>query len=351
MSQRSFALLRTEAELHSIRPEWERLYLESAPRNPFLSPEWSAVCWDRCRAHAQPFLLTLREGSRLVGLAPLRRERHWGFRLLRFLGDGRSDYLGFLSLPGREEIQEALLGELAQRRNEWDLALLRHLAEPFSRLHLLPLPPGLHGSSGGSHVNSLVAHPGGWETLRATGPGWLGRMEKRLRKWERLGGSACRYVGAEAAAQVPRVAAIEERSWKGRAGTARFCSPAGQRTLRQALLELGTREEMELWLAFYQGEPIAYEINLLTPERIWLYQGAYEECHRKLGSGSILEFCSIRHAWEKGAREYDYLSGEEEYKEERTDSVREVCRLALYPNTPVGHLLGKLVVRGAWRFR
>lgn len=351
MPVRTFDLLRTEAEFRALRSEWEQLYLTHQPRNPFLSPEWGEACWERCPAHTRPFVLTLREGSRLVGLAALRLERHWGFRLLRFLGDGRSDYLGFLHLPGHVDADQSLLAELALHGSSWDVALLRPLAEPYSRLYQLPPPPGLRGCIGGKQVASFVAHPGGWEELRAAGPGWLGRMEKRRRKWERVGGEIQRFTDADAADQVGVVARIEAGSWKGHAGTARYCSPAGQQFLHRTLRELGKRGEMELWLAFHQGVPVAFEINLLTPERIWLYQGAYDEAHRKLGSGSLLEFCSIQRAWEAGAREYDYLSGEEEYKAERTNATRSVYRMALYPDTLRGRLAGAFVMKRAWGMR
>ncbi|HEU4754432.1 MAG TPA: hypothetical protein VFU47_15090, partial [Armatimonadota bacterium] len=83
-------LLRTDAELQALRPEWQQLYERTLPRNPFLGPAWNLACRAHLCAGAEPFVLTLRRGGRLAGVAPLRRERRLGFRVLRFLGDGRT---------------------------------------------------------------------------------------------------------------------------------------------------------------------------------------------------------------------------------------------------------------------
>jgi CelD/BcsL family acetyltransferase involved in cellulose biosynthesis len=344
-------VLTTEDAVRQVRPEWDRLYEQHEPRNPFLSPGWSEACWSRVRPRASLFVVAARQEGRLVALAPLRLERQLGFRVLRFLGDGRSDYLGSLRLPGYEVAETWLLVALLHLRGAWDVALLRQLSPPHSCLHLAPLPAGLRGQVGGDGAAAFVACPGDWEALREAGPGWVRRMPKQVRKWNRAGGSAQRFVGEAAVAQVPEVGAIEARSWKGRAGTGRFQPGSGQVFLRTALEGLGAREEMELWLAYVHGTPVAFEINLLTPDRLWLYQGAYDEAYRNVSAGSVLEFLSIERAWQNGVREYDYLGGDEAYKAERTNASRPVRHLAVCPDTWRGRLAMALLVTPSWRLQ
>ncbi|MFN3649549.1 MAG: GNAT family N-acetyltransferase [Armatimonadota bacterium] len=343
--------LRTPGELRALREEWGALYARSAPRNPFLSFDWTEICWEQLCAGCEPYVLTARRGGELVGVAPLRRERQLGFRVLRFIGDGRSDYLGFLFAADCPEAERLLLDELQRRRGEWDLAVLRQLGDGYSELTRVPAPKGLRSAGVEGTTAPYTAMDADWTALCARGPGWLKRMQKAGRKWLKEGGTVERYVGAEAAARVEEVAAIEARSWKGREGVARFQPGEGQELLRRALLALGGGEEMELWIARMDGQPVAFEINFLTPERIWLYQGAYDEDYRKFSPGGVLDCLSIQRAWESGRREYDFMSGDEVYKAERTMFTRAIRYLALYPPTLSGMLAFVLLVAPRWRLK
>lgn len=344
-------LCRTEAALLNLEADWRRLYAEASASNPFLTYEWTAACWAEVRQRARPFVITLRREGRLVAVAPLRQEQQAGFRVLRFMGDGRSDYLGFLSAPDEGNPEAGLLSALRAARGTWDLAVLRQLGEPFTRLREAPLPDGLRARSVEGTVAPHFSHGGDWESAVKYGPSWLRRMVKESRRFERLGGTVERLVGEEAAEQVATVASIEAQSWKGREGVGRFQHAAAQELLRQTLRGLGGRGEMELWLARIDGNPVAFEINFLPPGRIWLYQGAYREDFKKYSPGAVLDYRSIQRAWEAGAREYDFMSGDEAYKLDRTSALRPLHYLAMFPATVRGSLAYSLLVAPRWRLK
>src|SRR5688500_5507301 len=125
-------VVRDDDGLRALREDWAGLYRESVPVNPFLSYEWAAACRTHVCRKAEPYVVTARADGRLVGLAALRRDRLRGFRILRFIGSGWSEYVGFLSSPDHPNARAALLEGLAERRSEWDLLLLRQLAAEFS---------------------------------------------------------------------------------------------------------------------------------------------------------------------------------------------------------------------------
>lgn len=333
-------LVRTEEELRALKPAWARLYAASAPRNPFLSYEWVAACAGHVCPNAEPFVLTVWAEDQLIGVAPLRRERHRGFRVLRFLGKGLSPYVGFLVSPEHETMDEILLEALAGARHSWDLLQLTQLADPFTRLHHVQIPGSLRGASRPSSWKgaSYVAFPGDWEELRRSGIGWLKEGHKRVARFEREGGTTQRYVGSEAAARIDEVIQVEAHSWQARYG--QWESPATHgrvmNLIQEALDTLGAHGEMELWIARFGGEPIAHEINFLTADRIWLYRGGYHEDYARLGAGVVLDYLSVRRAWREGRREFDYLSGGEPYKVQRTNAVRPVRQMFLHPRTPRG---------------
>src|SRR5437868_1954396 len=108
------SLVRTGPDFAALEPEWARLHAASRPRNAFLSYEWNRACWEHVCPATEPWVLTARKSGRLVGVAPLRRERRFGFRVLRFLGSGWSNYAGFLRDPDCLDAEAALLYALAR---------------------------------------------------------------------------------------------------------------------------------------------------------------------------------------------------------------------------------------------
>jgi CelD/BcsL family acetyltransferase involved in cellulose biosynthesis len=343
-------LVRADAELQALRLEWQRLYA-AAPRNPFLSFEWTMACRRHICPQAEAFVLTAWDGDRLAGVAPLRRERALGFRVLRFLADGRADYLGFLTDPTYPGVEGVLLDALGASRDGWDLALLRNLCTDFTALDRAAAPKGCFTADTEGTLAPHLAYAGTWEELRAAGPTQLRHCQRPARKFEREGGTVERITGPEAADRVHDVAEVEAHSWKGDRGYARFQPGPGQELLRDALRELGARREVELWVARREGRPLAFLVNFLTPERVCYYQGSYRADARKWYPGGVLHYYAIRRAWEAGLREYDFMVGDEAYKSGWTNGIRPVRHRAVYPNTVRGRLAFGALVAPRWRLR
>ena len=108
----AFDLVHTEEGFAALETDWQRLYDQIIPRNPFFSYDWTKALWRHLCPTAPLFLLIVRSESRLVGVAPLRLEKRWGFRVLRFIGDERSDYLGFMVAPDHAGIENLMLDYL-----------------------------------------------------------------------------------------------------------------------------------------------------------------------------------------------------------------------------------------------
>lgn len=343
------ALADTADALSALERDWDALYEEAGGANPFLSYAWTRACFDEEGGAAEPFVLTLRRGGKLIGVAPLCIETRIGFRVLRFIAEGRSDYLGFLCETRSEAIERRLLNELMSRANAWDLMILRNLAEPFTALGKMDKPTGARWHQVQSSSSAYCAWDGDWESLHEGGPSWLKLMRKRRRRFLKGGCSIECFTGAEAAERLDIVAAIEARSWKAREGVARLQPGPGQEILRRAFLAPGS--QAELWLAFTDQEPLAFQIDFATAARLWLYQYAFDEAFAKLSAGSFIQYTSIEHAWDRGAREYDLLMGEESYKASRTTALRPIHTLAGHPRSLRGYFAYLLLVAPRWSLR
>jgi CelD/BcsL family acetyltransferase involved in cellulose biosynthesis len=305
-----------------------------------LSYEWAAACHAHLCPDSPLCVVVARVAGELVAVAPLRIDRVMGFRVLRFLGKGQSPYIGFLVSPEHREAEGAILEALGKSSGEWDMMWLQQLHEEFTGVHMRPIPKSLRGEVGDVpwKGSSYTAVDGGWDALCAEGPNWLKRVSRKVRKFEREGGTIERYFGEEALAHEEERVYVEERSWKADYGQPAELRRRVGNLYREAFVTLGKRSEIELWIARMNGEPVAYAVNFLTPDRLWLVRSAYQEQYSKLGAGAVLDIVAIEKSWEEGRREYDYLCGAEEYKTERTTAVRDMKQLLLYPPTLRGRL-------------
>lgn len=343
------AIASSAEDLEALEADWNELYERSGRENPFLSYAWTRGCWEADADGCRPFIVTARINGKLVGLAAMSLERVCGLRVLRFLAQDRSDYLGFLSDPGARSVESKLLAEIWACRESWDLAVFRNLAESFTELHQSVCPEGCAKHVRAWATASYCRSEQDWDSLHASGPRWLAKMRKDARRYARSGGSARRFTGAEAADRLDIVADIEMRSWKRREGITRLQPGGGQQLLRSAFEAMG--DEIELWIGYLDERPVAFQINFVTLDRLLLYQGSFDEAYRKAGPGSHLDYLAIEHAWKRGIREYDYLGGEEPYKLGRTSELRIIHHLAVHPRTALGWAAYGLLLAPRWNLR
>lgn len=342
------AVVRTAEELEELIPEWEVLYRQTAPRNPFLSAEWTRAYLKTVGLLTELFVVTLRSGGRLVGIAPLCIERRAGFRVLRFISEDRSDYLGFLGASDRPAAAQELIDEIVALAKEWDLAVLKGLTPDYSGLSHVRIPASAQSHSTVATTSRYTAADVDWDELHEIGPSWLKRTRKRLPRFLRDGWVLERFTGAEAAARLDLVSQVEARSWKARQNVMRLQPGGGQELLRHAFETLGTRGEMQLWMAFLDGRPGAYRIDFFLPKQVWIYQLGYDQEFHRASVGSFLGYTALKDAWSAGIREYDFLSGDEPYKAERTIASRTISDLALHPRTTRGRAAYALLIAPRW---
>src|SRR3954469_22135119 len=122
------------AALPGLKPEWDELVARADVEHPFLSHEWICTWWECFGTGKELHVLLVRDGAKLVGIAPLMRSetRMYGLRVRR-LGTlynphvPRSD---FIVARGAQGAHGALWKHLRDHERGWDV------------LELCQLPPG-----------------------------------------------------------------------------------------------------------------------------------------------------------------------------------------------------------------
>lgn len=111
-----FRLVREQAELFAIAPQWQKLLRASEVPEAMMDPAWLLVWWRHYGAGVELAVGVLYDGDEIVGLAPLCIRQYvyrFGivFRRLQFMGieanerDGvSSEYMGFVARAGYEDL-------------------------------------------------------------------------------------------------------------------------------------------------------------------------------------------------------------------------------------------------------
>jgi hypothetical protein len=111
--QLDVAILTNSEDFRALEEEWDDLYQDSPHTTPFQSWSWLYSWWESFGEGYELRLITVWEGTLLVGVIPLMLERWWGFRRLLFVGE--RDQQDLLAKKGWEDkVSEAGVRALRQ---------------------------------------------------------------------------------------------------------------------------------------------------------------------------------------------------------------------------------------------
>ncbi len=336
----------------ALAPEWDRLLGESSVRSPFLTWAWVSAWRDTLGAGHDLAVVAARhpgDGS-LLGLAPFAVEERRApggvhYRALVFLGSGPAapDHLDLLVLQGWEGAVAAPLWGAALRRSRPDLAdldglraggLLEALAlrrRADRRRFAAPIPcPHL-------------PLPASWEEYEAS----LGRnLRQNLRRYGRrleqeAPGPVTRRLVVrpeEIDSTLDDLARLHQqvRTSRGQAGA--FRSPeltAFHHLAARRFLEAGRLRLSRLDVG---GKAVAVIYCVRQGDVVSFYTTGYDPDYARFGPGRDLMAHAIGAAIAEGATEFDFLRGDEAYKDHWGARLRHDWRVVL-PTGPRGRLL------------
>jgi CelD/BcsL family acetyltransferase involved in cellulose biosynthesis len=341
------------AALAPIREDWNRLVDQSARPNVFLTWEWLEAWWAHFGAGQRLHALVVRDaGGAVVGVGPFCIERvggPWPARVLKFLGTKlvSSDYLDILAAPGLErEVAGAMLHALREDRGVWDLAELSDLLEDSVGLRIL-------GEEARATRCAVGVSTGEWcpyLPLAATREEYfdsLGRSKRsRLKRAHKaVEGIGCTYTLADGPETLgPALEALfvlHAKRWAAR-GLSGNLHDAAVRAFHHRLAgTLGSSGSMRIYTLERDGKAAACDYVLQRGKTVYFYQTAYDPdpAWEEYKPGYTLLAHTIEDSVNRGAREFDFLRGREEYKERWTSSVRETWRLTVVPQEHVPALV------------
>ena len=314
--------MRTElvsgAEVEAVLDEWAAVHRADPHATPFVSPGWARAWIHHWAPRARPWVLLVRDGSRLAGVAPFTLQRFGPLRLLGMLGKDPGDYWDVIAAPAdRAAASAAVARELVRRRHEWDAGILSCLIPD------LPTA-GAFSAAGLRIINRpavacpAITLPATWDAYLAMLPsGRRGNLRKHLRRLDE-GAVQLREVrdSGELPSALARWQELRETQWDARG---RALDPA-HRTDRfrdflleavQALVPLG---QALVWEFRVEGQTAGMYVNFVDARSFYWYLGGFDPAHARLGIGKIAIAAGIRQSIQCGRVRYDFTRGHEPYK-------------------------------------
>lgn len=327
----------TIEEMDKIRTAWNDLVERSRNAGIFQTWEWVSCCHRYFGRGRRLSIICVRDGGRILGLAPLEVRSIYGLplRRLQFIGIEVSDYLDVISDPEHEDaVVSTVFDWLGSNHGHWDVLDLQQIPADSC---LLRDQPSLSGRCRtlGQEMCPYLPLPDSWDTFLAS----LGKKSRwNLNYYERR---ARREFDMEMRALTEQELdegmeaffTLHQKRWRQRWLPGTFYS----RQMKQFHKEVAGLFLGKDWLRLHglrlNGQLQAVLYCFAHKHKGYYYLGGFEPELSKYSLGTVLTGHAIKDAIERGLTEFDFLRGNEPYKTRWTEESRTNSRLMLQGGT------------------
>jgi CelD/BcsL family acetyltransferase involved in cellulose biosynthesis len=304
----------TQESFESIARTWRD------PKSPlnwdclFVLPPWLKVWWQEFGSNADLHLCAVNHSGTTIGIAPLQIRGEEA----SFIGSKEvCDYSDFIVVPGREhDFFNLLLDDLERKGiHRFDLRALK--PDSSAVTHLIPMvrARGCEVSCNVEGVSLEVDLPPTWdEYLRLLNQKQRHEVRRKLRRLEEAG--ALRFdMGGKTESVSGAIETFLGLFRGSRKDKAAFMSPRMEsffKSLAEAMAEAGL---LRLGIFELNQFPVAAVMCFDYRDVVYLYNNGYDSRYSHLSVGSVSKVLSIKDSIERGRKKFDFLKGDEEYKQ------------------------------------
>lgn len=332
----------TEDGISALEADWNRLSETAEHPNVFMTYGWF-LAWSKqlaredSRGRSQPHLLVLKEGASVVGVAPLARRvvSRFGFnvRKLEFVTN-HSDYNDLVLGDDPVGQIKAIADFLARTTKQWDIVDLRDLRDTGDSIARIERELVIAGLS-----YRLFPEKQRCPYLKINGP-WSTMRRKHLRFARRAfvgftqkASEGFRTRIVENPQQEPglleKMIALEAQKRSGGELSQPFLGRYPQ--VFQSLFDvLGRQGWIAVVLVEWNDRLVASRFLYRCDKKLWDYLTAYDNAFSKLSPGTVAVCAAIDYAFAHGFDEFDFMRGEESYKQRWSSSFHQNYRLLIW---------------------
>ncbi|MDN5311785.1 MAG: hypothetical protein PWQ68_758 [Thermoanaerobacteraceae bacterium] len=310
-----------------IKHIWEELE-KFEDITPFSTYTWADNWLKIWRKTA--YILSVKVSGTIAGLAPFIDT----MGKLRFIGYNNSDYLGFLFRPGHEQdFLEGLADELAGKNIT--LLDLEHMPEKFRDIKI----NGYEKSCFMQDVCPYITLPDSWDAYKAG-------LNKRFRKnieyyWRRVNRDFnIKYEVVSKEQDVKptllRMVELHQKRWRSKRLPGAFYSKKIIQFHLNAAVDLFIKGYLDLHRLIINEEIAAVLYCFHKNRSTYYYIGGFDDAYKNMSIGVLLTSAAIKTSIERKDNIFDFLRGNESYKDNFCSEKRYNYRLVFHKGLLAG---------------
>jgi len=306
-----------DGALDRLADDWRALFDAAPAATPFQSWEWARAWWSH-RRRGRLLVLTARsdDDGALVGLLPLVIAPYGLARRVTFLGAPEADYQELLALPAHADaVRDAFARWLAGAARAWDVIDLPDVREDSALATLVPPAPSLATRRFIHRICPFLPLDGDWRL--AAGKELRARVGRKRRK---LGRDFDVVFDLAAGDELPHALDdlfwLHDRRWRRRGLRGAFSAPSVRRFHRDLAARFSARGWLRLHRLRVDGKTRAAFYCFADGARVYYYLSGFDLDLGRYSPGAVLMARAVEEAQASGARVFDLLRGDENYKRE-----------------------------------
>jgi CelD/BcsL family acetyltransferase involved in cellulose biosynthesis len=339
-------------QAESLREVWSDLLQRCERHELTQSPDWLLTWWNSFGSAQgrQLRLGMIRDGDRLIGLAPLLRRWHWyrgclPFRRLELLGSGEPDdqgifsnHIGILAERGMEsQVAQQLVEAISNGAfGSWDEVVLPMMSGDTLMPEMLADAFRAAGYSAETKATAgapYIPLPASWkEYLHDLSANSRRNIERSIKAFDKWSAGTTELECISVPADVERgsriLMSLHHERWSNDDQTGVFRAPPFLDFHARMMRTLAERGCLELLILKAHGEPMAALYSMVWDNKVYGYQtGRRTDVPANVRPGGVVMALAIRRAIEQGRREFDLLADEAFYKSQLTSHVRPLVQV------------------------
>ena len=334
------------SEFMALEKEWNNL-VETTCGEPFYRHEFIRTWIDNFAPGAQLSILTGRDGTgRLVAAFPLMKARGFACgipaRQTVSTANPHSCRFDMIAEDGTAA-GKSFLAYLAADKS-WDVLKITDVPAGGNAWHLYKAAEaaGFPVGTWESQRSPYLPLPSSYDKLLAPmSSGFRANLRRRRRRLEKLGTVTVERVtgGKHLQERLEECFAIEQKGWKGLAGTAILQDTKTRGFYTQLAHIAASKNYLSLFLLKLNGQPIAFHYGFTYGGTYYMPKLGYDEAFGGGSPGLVLLEEIMKDCISRGLKGCDFLGLDVPWK---TDWSKQVCRhdwLFIYRNAVFGRAL------------
>jgi CelD/BcsL family acetyltransferase involved in cellulose biosynthesis len=320
------------SEVESLRDDWNKILQQCRDKDVFSTWEWLSCWWKHFGRERKLKVLTVKDGDRIIGIAPLMLSEysflHLGkFRKIEFIGTPHSDYNNLLLLSEESRCVKLFFNHLMELA-DWDLLELKDVREETACANAFREIRKDKGQELRVFEETLCPYirlPSSREEFFDHLSSNMRRnLRRRMRKLQKSYKFEVRTQDDfnSVGQAMKTFFDLHQRRWTSKGKPGAFAS----KVFRNFHLNLAEVFQEKGWLALYflvaDDEPVAALYTFEYNNKKYGYLSGFEPEFARYGVGNLLKLHVIEDCLKKGIKEYDLTRGFELYKADWATGVR-----------------------------